>query len=72
MYGINKEKKLTENTLEHLAGYKGSAPVRVGNAAYKQKQNDIYGILMDVIYEQLSKYTQLAREINQLVKKKDK
>lgn len=57
MYGINKEKKLTEKSLDHLAGYKGSKPVRVGNAAYKQKQNDIYGILMDVIYEQLMKFS---------------
>ncbi|KAB5492039.1 MULTISPECIES: glycoside hydrolase family 15 protein [Flagellimonas] len=57
MYGINKEKKLTEKSLDHLAGYKGSKPVRVGNAAYKQKQNDIYGILMDVIYEQLVKFS---------------
>ncbi len=56
MYGINKEKKLTEETLDHLAGYKGSKPVRIGNAAYKQRQNDIYGILMDVIYEQLVKF----------------
>lgn len=56
MYGINKEKKLTEETLDHLSGYKGSKPVRVGNAAYKQRQNDIYGILMDVIYEQLMKF----------------
>ena len=55
MYGINKEKKLTEETLDHLAGYKGTQPVRIGNAAYEQKQNDIYGILMDVIYEQLAK-----------------
>jgi GH15 family glucan-1,4-alpha-glucosidase len=57
MYGINKEKQLTEITLDHLSGYKGSKPVRIGNAAYKQKQNDIYGILMDVIYEQLAKYS---------------
>ncbi len=57
MYGINREKKLTEQTLDHLEGYKGSKPVRIGNAAYKQKQNDIYGILMDVIYEQLAKYS---------------
>ncbi|WP_339705904.1 glycoside hydrolase family 15 protein [uncultured Kriegella sp.] len=57
MYGINKEKKLTEETLEHLSGYKGSKPVRIGNAAYAQKQNDIYGILMDVIYEQLMKFS---------------
>lgn len=57
MYGINKQKRLTENTLDHLEGYKGSSPVRIGNAAYKQKQNDIYGILMDVIYEQLVKFS---------------
>lgn len=56
MYGINKEKTLTETTLNHLAGYKGSRPVRVGNDAYKQKQNDIYGILMDVIYAQLVRF----------------
>ena len=57
MYGINKEKKLTEETLDHLSGYKGSKPVRVGNAAYAQRQNDIYGILMDVIYEQLKRFS---------------
>lgn len=56
MYGINKEKNLTEVTLDHLSGYKNSSPVRVGNAAYKQKQNDIYGILMDVIHAQLIRF----------------
>ena len=56
MYGINKEKRLTETTLDHLDGYEGSRPVRVGNAAYKQRQNDIYGILMDVIYAQLVRF----------------
>ena len=57
MYGINKEKRLTEETLDHLSGYKGSKPVRIGNAAYEQRQNDIYGILMDVIYEQFMKFS---------------
>ncbi len=52
MYGINREKILVEETLDHLDGYKNSKPVRIGNAAYLQKQNDIYGILMDVIYQQ--------------------
>jgi alpha,alpha-trehalase len=52
MYGINREKELTEQVLEHLSGYEQSYPVRIGNAAYIQKQNDIYGILMDVIYQQ--------------------
>ncbi|WP_418511452.1 glycoside hydrolase family 15 protein [Corallibacter sp.] len=57
MYGINKEKKLTEETLDHLSGYHNSSPVRVGNAAYKQRQNDIYGILMDVIHQQFLNFS---------------
>ena len=56
MYGINGEKELTENFLDHLEGYEGSKPVRVGNAAYIQKQNDIYGILMEVIYQQFLQF----------------
>lgn len=56
MYGINKEKQLTEKTLDHLSGYEGSRPVRIGNAAYRQRQNDIYGILMDVIHTQLVRF----------------
>ncbi|MBK8806575.1 MAG: glycoside hydrolase family 15 protein [Bacteroidales bacterium] len=51
MYGINGESLLTETFLEHLSGYKDSKPVRIGNAAYIQKQNDTYGILMDVILQ---------------------
>ena len=42
MYGINKEKQLTEKILDHLSGYQGSGPVRIGNAAFEQRQNDIY------------------------------
>jgi len=57
MYGISGQKELTEETLEHLSGYKGSAPVRVGNAAYSQRQNDIYGILMDVIHQQVTNFS---------------
>ncbi|PLX12297.1 MAG: glycoside hydrolase family 15 protein, partial [Marinilabiliales bacterium] len=56
MYGINREKTLTEQTLDHLSGYENSAPVRIGNAAFEQKQNDIYGILVDVIYQHFSMY----------------
>ena len=56
MYGINGEKELTEQFLDHLEGYEGSKPVRVGNAAYIQKQNDIYGILMEVIYQQFLQF----------------
>lgn len=50
MYGIRGERTLTEEILPHLSGYKNSKPVRVGNAAYHQKQNDSLGYLMDVIY----------------------
>ena len=57
MYGIDGQKDLTEKSLDHLAGYEGSVPVRVGNAAYKQKQNDIYGILLDVIYQHFDIYS---------------
>lgn len=57
MYGINGEKKLTEEFLDHLSGYQNSNPVRIGNAAYKQKQNDIYGILMDMIYQLLANFS---------------
>ena len=56
MYGINREKILEEETLDHLSGYKNSSPVRIGNAAYLQKQNDIYGILVDVIYQQFTEF----------------
>ena len=52
MYGIDRQKILTEETLDHLRGYEDSKPVRIGNDAYLQKQNDIYGVLMDVIYRQ--------------------
>jgi len=56
MYGINGQRQLTERILPWLEGYEGSGPVRVGNAAYTQKQNDIYGVLMDVILQYLLIY----------------
>lgn len=51
MYGIRGERTLTEETLPHLAGYQNTQPVRIGNDAYHQKQNDTYGYVMDVIYK---------------------
>jgi len=51
MYGIRGERILTEVEMSHLSGYKNSRPVRVGNDAYNQKQNDSFGYLMDVIYQ---------------------
>ena len=50
MYGIDGRHSLTEETLDHLEGYRGSKPVRIGNGAYGQLQLDIYGELMDAVY----------------------
>jgi GH15 family glucan-1,4-alpha-glucosidase len=50
MYGIDGRHELPEQTLDHLEGYRGSRPVRIGNAAYDQLQLDIYGELMDSVY----------------------
>jgi GH15 family glucan-1,4-alpha-glucosidase len=50
MYGLDGRHQLTEETLDHLDGYMGSRPVRVGNGAYNQLQLDIYGELMDSVY----------------------
>ena len=50
MYGIDGRHHLTEVTLDHLEGYKGSRPVRTGNGAYNQLQLDIYGALLDSVY----------------------
>ncbi len=50
MYGVEGERDLTEHVLEHLAGYRGSAPVRVGNAAWQQKQLDVFGEVLDAAH----------------------
>ena len=57
MYGIDGRADLDEYTLDHLEGYMGSAPVRVGNGAAGQLQLDIYGELIDSIYL-FNKYVQ--------------
>jgi len=50
MYGIDGSRVLKEEILPHLSGYENSSPVRIGNAAYHQRQNDSLGYLMDVVY----------------------
>jgi GH15 family glucan-1,4-alpha-glucosidase len=50
MYGIGGEAKLEEEELDHLDGYEGAKPVRVGNAAYKQEQHDVWGAALDSVY----------------------
>jgi alpha,alpha-trehalase len=50
MYGLGGERELHEATLDHLTGYEGARPVRVGNGAWSQKQHDVWGALLDSIY----------------------
>jgi GH15 family glucan-1,4-alpha-glucosidase len=50
MYGIGHERDLSEKTLDHLGGYDGAKPVRIGNGAYDQRQNDVWGSLLDSVY----------------------
>ena len=50
MYGVGGERDLHESTLDNLGGYEGARPVRIGNGAYNQKQNDVFGAVLDSIY----------------------
>jgi GH15 family glucan-1,4-alpha-glucosidase len=50
MYGVGGERNLEEITLDHLGGYEGARPVRIGNGAWNQKQHDVWGVLLDSIY----------------------
>ncbi len=49
MYGIRGERELIETELPHLSGYEDSKPIRIGNAAHTQRQNDVFGYLLNVI-----------------------
>jgi GH15 family glucan-1,4-alpha-glucosidase len=51
LYGVDGSTESPERELEHLSGYAGSRPVRVGNAAYAQEQFDIYGTIVDCVYQ---------------------
>ena len=50
MYGVGGERVLEERTLDHLSGYEGARPVRIGNGAYKQQQHDMWGAVLDSVY----------------------
>jgi alpha,alpha-trehalase len=50
VYGIDGRCDLDESVLEYLHGYQGARPVRVGNAAYRQKQHDVWGVVLDSLY----------------------
>src|SRR5262249_32627258 len=50
MYGVGGERQLKERILDWLDGYEGAKPVRVGNAAYRQQQHDVWGAVLDSVY----------------------
>src|SRR5207302_4142048 len=50
MYGVDGERNLDERILDHLSGYEGSRPVRIGNAAHHQQQHDVWGAILDSFY----------------------
>ena len=50
VYGIDGSRNLDEHLLDHLRGYQGARPVRVGNAAYSQRQHDVWGAVLDSLY----------------------
>ena len=50
VYGIEGEKDLEERVLEHLSGYDGARPVRIGNGAYNQRQHDVWGAVIESVY----------------------
>ena len=49
MYGIDGRRDLTETTRDDLSGYAGARPVRIGNGAFDQRQNDVFGAVLDSI-----------------------
>lgn len=60
MFGIGGERDLTERELPHLPGWRDSAPVRVGNGAWSQRQLDVYGELLNTVYRLSDQVTELS------------
>ena len=63
MYGIGGEAELPESTLDHLSGYEGARPVRIGNGAFKQNQHDVWGALLDSFYLHTKTRDQLPERV---------
>jgi GH15 family glucan-1,4-alpha-glucosidase len=63
MYGIDGRRDLTETTREDLSGYAGAAPVRIGNGAYDQRQNDVFGAALDSILLHTRRSERLPRRL---------
>jgi GH15 family glucan-1,4-alpha-glucosidase len=69
MYGIDGRAELPEQTLDHLSGYEGASPVRIGNGAYCQDQHDVWGALLDSVYLHTKSRDHLPERIWPLLKK---
>ncbi|HEX4109920.1 MAG TPA: glycoside hydrolase family 15 protein [Solirubrobacteraceae bacterium] len=69
MYGINGESRLQEQELEHLSGYDGARPVRIGNGAYSQRQHDVWGAVLDSIYLHTKSRDQLPERVWPIIKR---
>jgi GH15 family glucan-1,4-alpha-glucosidase len=69
MYGIGGERQLDEFELDHLEGYDGARPVRIGNGAYHQNQHDVWGAMLDSIYLHTRSRDQLPESIWPILKK---
>ena len=67
MYGIDGRRDLSEWTVEELSGYAGARPVRVGNGAYNQRQNDVFGAVLDSILLHSQRSQRLPRRLWGLV-----
>jgi GH15 family glucan-1,4-alpha-glucosidase len=67
MYGIDGRRELTELTRDDLSGYAGARPVRVGNAAFSQRQNDVFGAVLDSILLHTRRNQRLPRRLWPLV-----
>jgi len=63
MYGIDGRRDLTESTREELSGYAGAHPVRIGNGAFDQRQNDVFGAVLDSIYVHTQHSQRLPRRL---------
>jgi GH15 family glucan-1,4-alpha-glucosidase len=63
MYGIDGRRQLTESTRDDLSGYAGARPVRIGNAAYNQRQNDVFGAVLDSIHLHTARGGRLPRRL---------
>ena len=63
MYGIDGRRDLTESTVDELSGYAGARPVRVGNGAFDQRQNDVFGAVLDSILLHTRRSSRLPRRL---------